>query len=69
MSLHCLLASMALGKKPAINCIDACLYMMSGCSLAAFTTFCWFKLQLDYAVARCGSICIYHFELLLNSDV
>ena len=69
MSLHCLLASMALGKKPAINCIDACLYMMSGRSLAAFTTVCWFKLQLDYAVARCGSICIYHFELLLNSDV
>ena len=43
---------------------------MSGCSLAAFMTFCWFRLQqVDYDMARRGSICIYQLGLLLNSDV
>ena len=61
MSFYCLLAS---------NCIGACLYVMSGCSLAAFMTFCWFRIQqLDYNMPRCGSVCIYQLGLLLNSDV
>lgn len=39
MSFYCLLASMVFDEKPAVHCIDVCLYTMNCCSLAAFKIF------------------------------